>query len=352
MNMHKADFNQLIKVLDRKTPDRPVLFEFFLNMPLYDLLSKPEFEDQDMKQHFKDNCINPILATVFHKIGYDYVPVHACNMKFKKEELQTKSTRSLNANFMITDRHSFNEFQWPNPEDQDYSGLQKAKDYLPDGMKLVVYGPGGVLENVIKLLGYENLCMMLLDDRKLAGEVFENVGERMVAYYKNACVYDTVGACISNDDWGFKTQTMLSPSDLREFVIPWHKKIADTIHQTNRPVIFHCCGKLDEVIDDIINVIGYDGKHSYEDIICPVEQMYDKYSDRIAIIGGIDVGFICSSTPQKISERSKGMIDKTSKKGSYALGTGNSVPDYVPAQNYFTMVNAARIARDMKPLEF
>jgi uroporphyrinogen decarboxylase len=35
------------------------------------------------------------------------------------------------------------------------------------------------------------------------------------------------------------------------------------------------------------------------------------------------------------------MLDRTSEKGGYALGTGNSVPPYVPFENYYAILLAA-----------
>lgn len=349
--MNNPDFNQLLTVLNRKKPDRPVLFEFFLNPPLYMKLAGVSFEKKD-DEYFISNPGNPIVIAAFHKAGYDYVTTPGSTIVFKANVKETQKSHSLNEGFIITDRDSFNKYNWPNPDDFDYSSLKKGKQLLAAGMKFIVNGPGGVLENVIQLVGFENLCMMLMDNPKLAGEIFANVGQRLVRHYEIACRYDTVGACISNDDWGFKTQTMLSPDDMRKYVIPWHKKIADKIHQANRPVILHSCGMLEEVFDDIIDVIGYDGKHSYEDTICPVEQMYDKYSDRIAVMGGIDLDYVCRSTPQQVYGRSKAMLEKAqSKRGGYALGTGNSVPTYTPDQNYFAMLNAARDMRGLAPLK-
>ena len=47
----------------------------------------------------------------------------------------------------------------------------------------------------------------------------------------------------------------------------------------------------------LIDEMGYDGKHSYEDTIEPVEEAYERYHRRIAILGGIDVNFVCRATP-------------------------------------------------------
>ena len=40
-------------------------------------------------------------------------------------------------------------------------------------MKLKVKGPGGVMENMIDLIGFDNLCYMLYDEPELVEEVSE-----------------------------------------------------------------------------------------------------------------------------------------------------------------------------------
>jgi uroporphyrinogen decarboxylase len=72
----------------------------------------------------------------------------------------------------------------------------------------------------------------------------------------------------------------------------------------------------------------------------PVEEAYDRYHHRIAIMGGMDVDFVCRASPEAIYTRASAMLDRTAA-GGYALGTGNSVPDYVPDANYFAMTRAA-----------
>ena len=52
--------------------------------------------------------------------------------------------------------------------------------------RLVMAGPMGVLENVIVLLGYEQLCFLTQDDPAFLDEVFERVGSRFVRFYEIA----------------------------------------------------------------------------------------------------------------------------------------------------------------------
>lgn len=94
-------------------------------------------------------------------------------------------------------------------------------------------------------------------------------------------------------------------------------------------------------MDVIIDELKLDGKHSFEDNIYPVEDAWDWWSDRIAIMGGIDMDFLARSTPEEIYQRSLRMLEKTSSKGGFALGSGNSIPDFIPRENHLAMIRAA-----------
>lgn len=334
MKRRESNFENLLKVLRREEPERPVLFELFMNMPLYETVNGRRLDGE------KPLDVARFTVEAFHRLGYDYATVHASDFHFPLGERRRENSVSLNEGAMIFDEKSFESYAWPDPNACDYSTLQKIKAYLPDGMKLMVMGPGGVLENVTSLLGYDNLCYMLYEDPELVGRVFDQVGSRLVAYYKNALCFDSVGLISSNDDWGFNTQTFLSPEHMRRYVIPWHKKIADTVHAAGRPVLLHSCGYMNEVIDDIV-AAGFDAKHSFEDNIMPIEEAYEKWHGRIALLGGIDMNFICTRPAGDVRARVRAMLERVSGRGGWAVGTGNSIPEYVPYAQYFSMVEEA-----------
>lgn len=335
--MHKTPcFNNVLKVLNREKPDRPTLFEFFLNTDLYEYLTDEKFTTGDFTSQYD------IVIKAFKVAGYDYAALKGSDFYFPVGGHAAGKTISLNDRSVITNREEFQNLRWIDPEDFDYSRLDKCRDVLPDGMKIIVWGPGGVLENVIDLVGYDNVCYMISEDEDLLFDICEAVGTRLIKYYEICSKYETVGALISNDDWGFQSQTLISPDDLRKFIFPFHKRIVETIHASGKPAILHSCGNMSEIWEDIIEDMKYDGKHSYEDKIMPVEQSYKKYGDRIAILGGIDMDFLCRSDPKDIAERSKAMVELSGECKSYALGSGNSIPDYVPYENYFAMIDVVR----------
>ena len=359
---HTPDFDQFATVLRRGRPDRPVLFEYYLNGRLYERLAgrpaptAPQTGggrsvtgrvDESMSTEYRAYVADLIrwYADAWRAGGYDYVtlmPGIICPAYSFRKTAHTKArSHSINEGGLITDRESLERFDWPDADAIDPAALDTAAGALPDGMRFLICGPMGVLENMVDLVGYDNLCYMLVDDRELVRDIADAFGSRLLEWYERLIGHASVGTLIANDDWGFKTQTMIAPDDLREFVFPWYRKFAALAHEHDKPALLHSCGRLDEVMDDVIDDLRLDGKHSYEDVILPVEDAYERWGHRIAIIGGIDVDFLCTATPDEITRRARAMLDRTSDRGGYALGSGNSIPDYVPDDAFFAMTKAA-----------
>ena len=329
------DFGQILRILEKKAPDRPTLFEFFMDDPLYEHVAGSIKEKKDGYDGLRRQ------VKTFYKVGYDYCTIRANDYAFKAKEADEKSTYSINEGGLIKDRESFENFDWKNPEDFGCVPVEVAAEELHEGAKLIVCGPGGLLENTIDLVGYEDLCFMMYENPDLLTDITTHIGERLISYYKMFIHHPMVGAIISNDDWGFNHQTMLSPDALRRWVFPWHRKIVQMAHDHGKPCILHSCGYAKDIMEDIIYDMKFDGKHSFEDNIRPIEEAYEEYHGKIALLGGLDLDFVCRSKPEEIHERAGKMIERTSGRGGWALGTGNSVPAYVPWENYFAMTSAA-----------
>jgi uroporphyrinogen decarboxylase len=117
-----------------------------------------------------------------------------------------------------------------------------------------------------------------------------------------------------------------------------------------KPAVLHSCGNLIPVMDDIIDGMHYDGKHSYEDTIIPVEEAYARWGTRIAILGGLDVDYLCRTQPEAIHARAQAMVERSRGKGHYALGTGNSVPTYIPQDHFLALLEAGVAGRPRRAL--
>lgn len=336
--MSQPEFANLLAVLRCQVPSRPTLFEFFLNERLHTLLGGEVETDQPR--------LGPLrrLVRAFTAAGYDYTTTGVPGFGFPRGEVHRGASFSQNEGALVHDRASFAAYPWPDPDAADYALLDDIAPDLPAGMKLLVCGPCGVLENAINVVGYEPLCLLVHDDPALAKDLFDSIGSRLVRYYELASQHDSVGALIVNDDWGHKSQTMLPPAVMRRLAFPWHRRIVDMIHCAGKPAILHSCGARHEVMGDILSM-GLDGLHSFEDGIQPIEQAYEQWNGQIALLGGLDVDFLCRSTPEQIQTRARGMLERSAERGGYALGSGNSIPYYVPDESYLAMVDVVRAAR-------
>lgn len=219
-----------------------------------------------------------LTVQAYDWLGYDYGLVMASEMKFLSGKLNAKASYSLNGGAVIHDRNTFDRYPWPDAADYDY---------------------------------------------------------------RHAMAKSSVAGLVVGDDWGFNTQTMLPVDIYRKYLFPWHKKIVALAHETGRPAILHSCGRYDMVIEDIIETMGYDARHSYEDNIVPVEQAYEQLYPRIAVLGGMDVNFLATASLAEITGRARGLLLQTMARGGYALGSGNSIPAYIPVPNYYAMLKAA-----------
>lgn len=218
---------------------------------------------------------------------------------------------------------------------------------LPDGMKAVGGVGNGVFEISEDLVGLEYLPFMQVDDPELYADVFKRIGDMMytiwsqfLARYGHAFV-----ACRFGDDLGFKSSLLTNPRTLRQHVFPPYRRVIDLIHESGSPFLFHSCGCIFEVMEEILDM-GIDAKHSNEDSIAPFEKWIEDYGQRIGLLGGFDMDFLCTKNE---SEVYKAVLEQGARyrclAQGYALGSGNSIPNYVPVENYLAMIRAAEEIR-------
>lgn len=182
---------------------------------------------------------------------------------------------------------------------------------------------------------------MIYEEPELLAEICRRVGAWVYGYFERVAGINTVGVLCDDDDWGFNTQTFLSPNDLRRYIFPWHRKIVTLAHAYGKPCALHSCGYYADILEDVLDM-GFDGRHSYEDNIVPVEQAYEQLAGRIAVMGGIDMNFMATATAEEVYRRCTGMLERSAERGYYMLGTGNSLTAYVPVENYMALLRAAR----------
>jgi uroporphyrinogen decarboxylase len=290
--------------------------------------------------------------TIQRALGYDYIVCNLEGLEMNFNRLTADDTavlkRQSGREYMdehrgpITSWDDFNDYRWPDPYRATVRSLDWYQKNLPDDMCII----GGLIahfaENLSWLMGYETLCVALYEQPDLVQAISDRTLEidRVVLTRLLDC--DRVQLIWGSDDMGFRSGTLIHPRHMRAFVLPGHKALADMSHTAGRPYLLHSCGNLRPIMADLIEDVRIDAKHSFEDTIEDVCEDKKIYGSQITLLGGIDVDFMCRASSEDVRKRVRDTLDICLPGGGYCLGTGNSVANYIPVENYLAMLDEGR----------
>jgi len=339
------DMERCLKsIMEGKELNRPPLVEYIVDVTVMkpivkDLLGRSWVEGGE---GFWDNFIQ-----FWYRLGYDHVRLEM-GLPFPMPSRMGKDPASggdrgwaETGKGPIQSWNDFEVYPWPKLEEASFEIYEYVARNLPEGMGLFSCHGGGILEHVTRLFGYETLCVLLHEAPDLVQAVVDRVGELLMGYHASLMQIEAVQAIFQGDDMGFKTSTLISPHHLRQYFFPWHARFADQAHNAGRAYFLHACGNLEEVMEDLITTVKIDAKHSFEDAVVPVIEMKRRYGDRIGILGGVDVDVLTRKSPEEIRSYVRSIVEACMPGGRFALGSGNSIPSYVPVDHFLTMVDEA-----------
>lgn len=350
------NFERLLKVFYRQgEPDRLPIIELFADNPIMEAIVGeriPEIQTQvglPLEKNTLEYAYDRIIR-FWYECGYDYITV-PCQMVFQSNHQESPDTaeQSKGNRFWVNEStgviqtwEDFDRFPWPKIEQIDFSALEYVHKHLPEGMKIIFLGPGGQLENMTWLMGMTNMAFALKENPELVQAVSTKVGEILTQIWTTVADMPDIGAMWLGDDMGFRTGTLISPKDLHKHVFPWQKQLVEITHAHNLPFLLHSCGNLKAIMGDLIDFVGIDAKHSFEDTILPVTQAKAIYGHRVSILGGLDIDTLTRSSEGEVRIYTRHVIETCAPGGGWALGTGNSVANYIPVRNYLAMLEEGR----------
>lgn len=335
----KPKFERILKVLNREQPDCVPFYEHFADVKTIETyLNRPcpnLKEGVDGKIPFMQFYVD-----FYHKLGFDCLPFEIGLNLFHLGGFFGGGRGWVDHEVAtISNMEEFKEYPWPTPEEAfNFELLEAASKILPQGMGLVCGVAGGVQEHVLSLIGLKRFSIAVKKEPSFIAAMFKQIGGLIREIDKIIAEKDYVGALRMGDDMGYKTGTLLNPKTVKDYVLPQHKQIVAEAHKQHKPFILHSCGNLTDIIDDLISEVRIDGWHSFQDLILPVTEAKLKYGDRVALLGGVDLDKLCRSSLPDLEQYCKNLIETCKKGGGFAFGTGNSVADYIPLENYIQML--------------
>jgi uroporphyrinogen decarboxylase len=363
----QPDFENLRRTILRQGPPGPVpFFELFADPGMVEAVLEEKFP-VDLHRYIEEPTLDlppdelpglmkslDMYVRFCYEVGYDYVFM-VTGLSFPRSLKAAADTAGVQ-NWPGGQRHwqdeasgpiqswaDFEAYPWPKVEDINHLALEYVNSIVPDGMKIAAFQFGGIFENATWLMGLQSFSYALHDQPDLVEAICQRVGEFVTTTFAQAATIDNAAMMLLSDDLGFYSGTLVSPDVIRRYIIPHYKKITDITHQAGRLLIFHSCGNVYKLMDDFIDDVGIDAKHSFEDKILPVDEACRRWGDRIAILGGVDMHLLGAGTEEQVRARTRQILETCGVKGTgYCLGTGNTAANYIPRQNYLAMLDEGR----------
>ena len=342
----QPDYRHFADAMRNKQPSRLPLYEHIVSSSVMEKILDARFADlengdsRDLAEYFRHHC------RFFQEMTYDTVSYEVCIGGTLPGHMAICGGQGP-----IQSRADFDAYPWQELPARYWRLAHPRLDALvaalPPGMKAVGGVGNGVFELAESLVGLEYLPFVEVDDPKLYADLFRAIGDLMCAIWSEFMPRygGHFAACRFGDDLGFKSSLLTNPSTVRKHIIPQYRRVIDIVHAGGSPFLWHSCGCIFEIMDDVI-ALGIDAKHSNEDAIAPFDRWIADYGSRIGLLGGFDMDFLCANGADIIRDVAlkSGKRFRKSAQG-YAMGSGNSIPDYVPVENYLAMIRAAQELR-------
>ena len=345
--MFEPDFRNIVAAANNRRPKRLPLYEHIICPTIMEKILDVKFaemekgDNSDLDGFFSQYC------RFWKEMTYDTVSYEVC----ATEILPGGGALLGETKGAIQNRADFEAYPWSELPRIFWETAKPRFDALaknmPTGMKAIGGIGNGVFEISEDLVGFQQLCLMQLDDPELFAELYKKIGSLLADLWKTLLDKhaDLFCVCRTGDDMGYKTQTLLAPDTIIAHVVPQYLQIIKHAHDAGLPYLMHSCGCIFDVMEHIIDA-GINAKHSNEDVIAPYDRWIEDYGDRIGMFGGVDTDRVCQMKPEELYEFviKEGTRFRSKAKG-FALGSGNSIPDYVPVEGYLAMIKAAQEIR-------
>ena len=242
------------------------------------------------------------------------------------------------------------DFPWPdvgNP--RRMAGLRElAEHYRAAGYAVVLKdGFAGIFEFAQRIVGMENLLMMMITNEKVSCALFDKLLEMKLDYWQTALAElgNLVDIVTYADDYGTQTSQIISPDMFRRLLKPRVKILFDAFARLapHAKRFFHSDGNVRPLLPDFLE-IGVDilnPIHIRAKDMEPEALKRDFGRDLVFWGGGVDTqGVLPNGTPQEVKDDVHRNIEALAPGGGYVFNTIHNIQADVPPQNIIAMWEA------------
>ena len=234
------------------------------------------------------------------------------------------------------------EHSWPSPDWFDFTDFGKRLEPWSD---FAVMATGvSVYQHPSFLRGIDTLMLDMAADPDMANYLMDRFTDFYLEYYDRmlTAAGGRIDILRQADDLGTQESLFFSPEMFRTYIKPRTAKFVDLAHSHGAKFMFHSCGAIIPLIDDLIE-IGVD-------ILDPLqaaangmepEVLKERFGDRICLHGGIDTQYLLpQGSPEDVAEETRRRCEILGEGGGYILAPCHVLQLDVPTANVLAMRDA------------
>jgi uroporphyrinogen decarboxylase len=189
--------------------------------------------------------------------------------------------------------------------------------------------------------GFEGLSVMFKDQPRLVHEMMEYWTWFLMELYDEVLRNIKVDIIIIGEDMAFKGQAMISPSDMREFMLPRYKKLYRFLKERGVECV---CMDSDGYVGQILEAMypdAFDGTSPVEIAAGNDPEEFLKLYPRLYLDGGIDkreLRFSKEMARAEVVRRYRTALEC----GGYVPTVDHGVPPDIPLRNFLYMVELVK----------
>ena len=241
-------------------------------------------------------------------------------------------------------------YSWPDVGHMErMAGLRDlAGEYRAAGYAVVLKDAfAGIFEFAQRIVGMENLLMMMITNEKASCTLFDKLLELKLEYWQAALTElgDLVDIVTYADDYGTQTSQIISPDMFRRLIKPRVKTLFDAFARLapHAKRFFHSDGNVRPLIPDFLEM-GVDilnPIHIRAKDMEPATLKRDFGRDLVFWGGGVDTqGILPTGTPQEVKDDVRRNIEALAPGGGYVFNTIHNIQPDVPPENIIAMWEA------------
>ena len=234
----------------------------------------------------------------------------------------------------VTFPHASEE-AWEKGAEIELAILHHSPDKLLNCMS-----PNGLFERLHMLMGFEEALVAIYEEPEAVCELLDAITEYKISVVKHAAKYYHPDVFTYLDDYAFENGLLMSPDVFRELFKPRIQKIIDAVHKENILFKMHCCGKMESLLGDFLEM-GIDSLDPCQPCN-DVKQMIDKAHGKIGFMGGLDIKIIDKpdATEAEIREETRRCIQTYGPTG-YIVGCASlyqyDFREFAPGGRFWTI---------------